>query len=168
MYSFCIEQRLDTVFHSQTGGQTERQNRILEQYLCSYVNYQQDDWAPLLALAKFAYNAAVHFSTGSRAPFEIVYGEVPRSDVLTLDEVQKYSATQGSCTEGESLSERMLVTRKEVPKSLAHSQAYQARTYDKSHRDVEYMVGQKVWLRIKDITIERTSQKLDWQAPSYH
>ena len=153
MYSFRIERRLSKAFHPQTDKQTERQKSVLEQYLRSYVNYQQDDWAPLLALAEFAYNAAVHSSTG-RAPFEIVYGEVPRSEMLTLDEVQKYIATRGSSAEGESLMERIRATREEVTKSLARAQAYQARTYNKSYCDVEYKVGQKVWLRVKNITIE--------------
>ncbi len=83
--------------------------------------------------------------------------------MLTLDEVQKYNATQGSSAEGESLIERICATREEVTKSLTRAQAYQARTYNKSHRDVKYKVGQKVWLRVKNITIEPPSQKLDWQ-----
>ncbi len=118
MYSFRIEQRLSIAFHLQTEGQTKRQNSVLEQYLRSYVNYQQDDWAPLLALAEFAFNAAVHCSTG-RSPFKIVYGEGPRSDMLTLDEFQKYSATLGSSAKGESLIKRIRATSKEVTKSLA-------------------------------------------------
>ncbi len=162
MYSFRIKQRLSTAFHLQTDGQTERQSSVLEQYLRSYVNYQQDDWVPLLALAKFAYNASVHSST-RRAQFEIVYGEVPRSDMLTLDEVQKYIATRGSSAEGESLIERIRATCKEFTKSLTRAQAYQAHKYNKSHCDVDYKVGQKVWLRVKNITIERPSRKLDWQ-----
>ena len=161
MYSFRIERRLSTAFHPQTDGQTERQNSVLEQYLRSYVNYQQDDYAPLLALAKFAYNAAVHSSTG-RAPFEIVYWEVFRSDMLTLDEFQKYIVIRRSSAEGESLIEKIRATCKEVTKFFARAQVYQARIYNKSHRDVEYKVGQKVWLRVKKITIERLSQKLDW------
>ncbi len=88
---------------------------------------------------------------------------IPRSDMLTLDEVQKYSATRGSSAEGQSLIERIGATREEVTKSLTCAQAYQARTYNKSHRDVEYKVGQKVWLSVKNITIERPSRKLDWQ-----
>ncbi len=59
--------------------------------------------------------------------------------------------------------ERIRATREEVTKSLARAQAYQARIYNKSHCDVEYKVGQKVWLRVKNITIERPSRKLDWQ-----
>ena len=54
MYSFRIKRQICTAFHPQTDGQTNRQNSVLEQYLRSYVNYQQDNWALLLALAKFA------------------------------------------------------------------------------------------------------------------
>ncbi len=54
MYSFRIERRLCTVCHPQTDGRTEKQNSVLEQYLRSFVNYQQDDWAPFLAFAEFA------------------------------------------------------------------------------------------------------------------
>ncbi len=136
MCSFHIEPRLSTAFHPQTDRQIERQNSVLEQYLRSYVNYQQVDLAPLLALAKFAYNATVYSSTG-KALFEIVYREVPGSDMLTVDEVQKYSATRGSSAECESLIERIFATREEVTKSLARSQAYHACTYNKTHYDVE-------------------------------
>ncbi len=92
-----------------------------------------------------------------------MYGEVPRSDMLTLDEVQKYSATREGFSKDESLIERIRATREEVTKSLTRAQAYQARIYNKSHCDLQYNVGQKVWLKVKNITIERLTRKLDWQ-----
>ena len=88
---------------------------------------------------------------------------MPRSDILTLDEVQKYSATRRGSAEDESLIGRLYVINEEVTKSLARAQVYQTCKYNKFHRDVEYKVGQKVWLRVKNITIERPSRKLDWQ-----
>ena len=83
--------------------------------------------------------------------------------MLTLDEVQKYSATRGSSAEGESLIRRICAIREEVTKFLTRSQAYHARIYNKSHRDVKYKVSPKVRLKVKNITIERPSQMLDWQ-----
>jgi len=51
-----ISQKLSTVFHPQTDGQTERVNATLEQYLWAYCNYQQNDWGMLLPIAEFCYN----------------------------------------------------------------------------------------------------------------
>ncbi len=81
--------------------------------------------------------------------------------MLTLDEVQKYGATRGNSVEGESLIKRIRATHEEVTKSLAHAQAYQGRTYNKSYCDVEYKVDQKVWLMVKNIIIEGPSGKPD-------
>ena len=43
-YHLKVCRRLLTVFHPQTDGQMEQQNSTLEQYLRTYIMYQQDDW----------------------------------------------------------------------------------------------------------------------------
>ena len=50
-------------YHPEGDGQTERTNQTLEQYLCVYCNYQQDNWSKLLPLAEFAYNNASSATT---------------------------------------------------------------------------------------------------------
>lgn len=49
-------QGLISSHHPQTNGSCERNNDVLEQYLCCYVKYQQDNWAELLPFAEVAYN----------------------------------------------------------------------------------------------------------------
>ena len=49
-------------------SQVEQTNQILEQYLCVYCNYQQDNWLELLPLAEFACNNAPSTTT-SVSPF---------------------------------------------------------------------------------------------------
>ena len=44
------------LYNSQTDGQTERTNQVLEGYLRTFVNYDQDAWYQLLPLAEHAYN----------------------------------------------------------------------------------------------------------------
>ena len=51
-------------YHLEGDRQTEWMNQTLEQYLCTYCNYQQDNWSDLLPLAKFAYNNAPNATTG--------------------------------------------------------------------------------------------------------
>jgi len=68
-----IERRLSTGFHPQTDGQTARTNAILEQYLRTYINYQQDDRCGYLPLAEFAYNNGYQ-ETIKNTPFFANYG----------------------------------------------------------------------------------------------
>ena len=55
-------------YHSKGDGQTKCTNQTLEQYLCVYCNYQQDNWSKLLPLTEFAYNNALSATT-SVSPF---------------------------------------------------------------------------------------------------
>src|SRR5258708_6401102 len=64
-------------YHLEGDSQMEHINQVLEQYLCTYTNYQQDDWAPLLPLAEFAYNNATSETTGV-LPFFANKGYHPR------------------------------------------------------------------------------------------
>lgn len=42
---------MSTAFHPDSDGQTERINQVIESYLQSYCNYEQDDWVSMLAMA---------------------------------------------------------------------------------------------------------------------
>ncbi|MBW0562326.1 hypothetical protein O181_102041 [Austropuccinia psidii MF-1] len=65
-----ISRDLSTAYHLETDGQTERVNQILEQYLCMYFSYHQDDWNTWLPLAEFDYNNSDHSST-KKSPFSL-------------------------------------------------------------------------------------------------
>ncbi len=57
LYHFLgIKQKLSRIFHSQTDGQTKRQNSTIKAYLRTLINFDKDNWAKLLLMAKFAYN----------------------------------------------------------------------------------------------------------------
>ena len=77
MNAIGTKQRLSTAFHPQTDGQTERVNRVLEEYLRHFINPSQTDWDEWLDLAQFAYNNSHHEAIGT-TPFYINYGRHPR------------------------------------------------------------------------------------------
>uniref|UniRef100_A0A8C7E2N1 Gypsy retrotransposon integrase-like protein 1 n=1 Tax=Naja naja TaxID=35670 RepID=A0A8C7E2N1_NAJNA len=66
-------QGLSTANHPSTNGAAERANAMVEQYLRTYIAYQQQNWMDLLPFTEIAYNNAVHSSTGY-SPFYIVHG----------------------------------------------------------------------------------------------
>ena len=71
------KQNLSTSFHPQIDSQTKCVNALVEQYLCGYCNYQQDNWTKLLTMAEFLYNNNLSSSTGI-TPFFAMYREHPR------------------------------------------------------------------------------------------
>ena len=72
-YFIGIKYRLSTTFHLQTDGQTEWQNRTIEVYFRTFVNWEQNDKARFLPIAEFAYNNSKNTST-SYSPFELNCG----------------------------------------------------------------------------------------------
>ena len=73
---FGTKLAMSTAYHPQTDGQTERMNRILQDMLRHFVNYQQNDWDQYLSLAEVAYNNAEQQSTGM-SPFYLDTGRHP-------------------------------------------------------------------------------------------
>lgn len=50
-------------YYFEKNSQIEHTNQILEQYLCIYCKYQQDNWWDFLSLAKFIYNNTLSTTT---------------------------------------------------------------------------------------------------------
>jgi hypothetical protein len=51
-------------------------NQWLEQYLCIYGNFQQDDWVRWLLIAQFVHNSW-QSKTTKQMPFELLIGHTP-------------------------------------------------------------------------------------------
>ena len=152
-YFLGIKRRLSTAFHPQTDGQTERQNSTMEAYLRAFVNFEQNDWARLLPMAKFAYNNAKNASTG-HTPFELNCGYHPRMSYE--EEVDSRSKSKSADKLSAELRELMIVCRE----NLYHAQELQKRDHDKSVKPRSYAPGNKVWLNSKYIKTKR-NRKLE-------
>ena len=79
-----------TTCHPQTDSQTEVVNRTLGTMLRAIVGRNLKTWEECLPYVEFAYNRAVHSSTGYSA-FEVVYGFNPinctRFNAFTFERV---------------------------------------------------------------------------------
>ncbi|XP_069146071.1 uncharacterized protein [Solanum lycopersicum] len=83
---------LNTTFHPQTDGQSERTIQVLEDILRACVIDFGGHWDQFLLLAEFAYNNSYHSSI-EMAPFEALYGRRCRSPIGWFDafEVRPWS-----------------------------------------------------------------------------
>lgn len=151
-----IEQRLTTAYHPQANGQTERTNQTIEQYLRHYVNYQQDDWVTYLPMAQFAYNNAIHSTTGE-TPFFANYGYNP----TLLGEPRNQVPT---AEDAEDVIRTIDYLRTQLSRDIEFMNLRMAIYYDKKHGSApDLKRGEKVYLLRRNIKTKRPSQKLDHQ-----
>ena len=122
---------LSTAFHSQTDGQTERQNSTMEANLRAFVNFEQNDWAKFLPMAEFAYNNTKNASTGHTS-FELNCGYHPRMSYE--EDVDPYSQSKSADDLSAELKELMIVCRE----NLHHTQELQKRAHDKGVKPQSY------------------------------
>jgi hypothetical protein len=71
-------------YHSQTDGQTERVNQILEDMLRACVMEYQGSWDKNLSWAEFSYNNSYQESL-KMAPFEVLYGRRCRTPLNWIE-----------------------------------------------------------------------------------
>lgn len=152
--SLGIKQNLSTAYHSQTDGQTEHVNQELEQYLCAFCNFQQDNWSSLLPFAEFAHNIR-HYSAINESPFKALMGYHPR-----FTDIQPCRTNNSTVEERIKLLERM---REEID---ASSRIAAEIVQNRAETSIPvFKKGDKVWLEGRNITTTHPSVKL---APKRH
>ena len=139
-----------TAFHPQTDGQTERVNGVLNQYLRNFVSADQRDWADYVGLAEFSYNAATHSAT-KQSPFKVAYGVEPLHPAdLALEGAR---STLEFSQDGEDLAKEREQMVEKTKWWLEKAQKRYEKQVNAGRREVDYEVGQKVLLKVKNFTM---------------
>lgn len=156
-----IKPNFSTAFHPQSDGQTERVNQVLEGYLRTYCNYDQNNWSDLLDLAEFTYNNSVHTTT-KLSPFEANYGFNP----LDPSSVPRVSTNIPAAVEH---LEKLRSLQAQLKENIRAAQEKHAKYYDRHKLDITdgedhiFQVGDLVFLNRKNIKTARPSLKLDYR-----
>ena len=139
-----IKAKLSTAFHSETDGQTENANAGMEQYLRSFINYQQDDWFEWLFMAEFAANGARSASSGL-TPFQTNYGFEPRMSFDPITSRPGSARERLQMTKAKDIGETMKNTWEYIKANLERAQVKQVE-FANRHREAapEYKVGDMV------------------------
>lgn len=70
-----ITQSMSTAYHHQTVGTVERNHRVLNEYLRSYLSNEMDKWDTYLHYFTFCYNITQHSSNDNMySPYELIHG----------------------------------------------------------------------------------------------
>ncbi|KAA0039169.1 pol protein [Cucumis melo var. makuwa] len=131
--------RLDfsTAFHPQTDGQTERLNQVLEDMLRACPLEFPGSWDSHLHLMEFAYNNSYQATIGM-APFEALYGKCCRSPICWGEQRLMGPELVQSTNEAIQKIRLRMHTAQSRQKSYA----------DVRRKDLEFEVGDKVFLKV--------------------
>ncbi|GKD49615.1 RNA-directed DNA polymerase [Tanacetum coccineum] len=123
-------------------GQTEVVNRTLRNMIRCLCGENPKLWDVSLAQAEFAYNSAVHSSTGF-SPFEVVYKNSPRH-VMDLVDLSGKKNTQAN-----RMVEEVQATHEVVRANITEANAKYKIVADKHRRKKLFHVGDKVMVFLR-------------------
>ncbi|XP_071739339.1 uncharacterized protein [Rutidosis leptorrhynchoides] len=148
--------RFSSAYHPETDGQTEVVNRSLETYLRCFAADQPKSWYHWIPWAEFWHNTAYHVSTNT-TPSGVVYGRPPPTLFQFVPgEVRCEAVMQELLDRDEAI--------KQLKYHYSRSQATMKSSADKHRRDVEFAVGDWVFLKLRphrqQSVVRRINQKL--------
>nr|GEY99027.1 DNA/RNA polymerases superfamily protein [Tanacetum cinerariifolium] len=132
--------KFSTTFHPQTDGQSERTIQTLEDMLRACALEWTGNWDEYLCLVEFAYNNSWHASIKA-APFELLYGRKCRVPIC-------WNEVGERLIEGPELieitNEKVAVAKEKLKEARSRQKSYA----DKHRRDLEFQVGDRVFLKV--------------------
>jgi transposase InsO family protein len=155
-----IKIKLSTANHPQTDGQTEIVNQYFDQRLRPYINYYQDDWDKWVAIFDYQQACLWHETTG-QSPFLTEKGYEPRTSFDWESPVSASTPKERlNRTEAKALIERLHKSWEQAKTGMQQSQQRYAKQANKHRREVDFGVGDKVWVSTKHWKTDRPSRKL--------
>ncbi|KAL5752232.1 hypothetical protein ACOSQ2_022739 [Xanthoceras sorbifolium] len=129
-----------TAFHPQTDGQSERVIQVLEDMLRSCVIDFEGSWDRHIPLVEFVYNNSFQSSIGM-APYEVLYGRKCKTPLCWTELSESKIAGPDLIRETE---EKVKVIKERLKAAADRQKSYA----DLKRKDIEYEVGEKVFLKV--------------------
>ncbi|WVZ93920.1 hypothetical protein U9M48_039870 [Paspalum notatum var. saurae] len=148
-----------SAYHPQTDGQTERTNQILEDMLRACAIQYGTSWDKSLPYAEFSYNNSYQASI-KMSPFQALYGRRCRTP-LHWDQPGEKQLFGPEIIEDAERQVRM------IRENLRIAQTRQKSYADHRRRDLEFAVGDYVYLKVSPIRGLRQFKVKGKLAPRY-
>ncbi|WVZ75945.1 hypothetical protein U9M48_023957 [Paspalum notatum var. saurae] len=132
--------RFSTAYHSQTDGQTERTNQILEDMLRSCAIQYGTSWDKCLPYAEFSYNNSYQASL-KKSSFEALYGKRCRTPLF-------WNQTGEKQVFGPDIIQDAEQQLRIVQENLRVAQSRQRSYADVRRRDLSFKVDDHVYLNV--------------------
>ena len=160
---FCriigVKVKLSTAYHKETDGQTEVMNRYIDQRLRPFVTYYQDNWSELIPIMDRVQMTLPH-STIGMAPYRLKYGVEPRNSWDWKSPKAASPREKLNLQEALALAGRMHKAWQEAETSMVKAQDRMRKAENKHRREIDWKVGDRVYLSTRNLKNYRPSRKL--------
>ncbi|KAI7935554.1 hypothetical protein MJO28_016425 [Puccinia striiformis f. sp. tritici] len=138
-----------TAYHPQTDGLAERMIQTLEEMLRRFCSFGLEfknhdgythDWVSLLPALEIAYNSSRH-STSNEIPYVLERGWIPRMPKDTLNDKLPHIHPTAL-----DLKKMLDITHNHAKKCVSEAVEYNKNRWDKSHKEPDFKIGDKVLL----------------------
>ncbi len=136
-----IQHTKTTLAHPQCNAQVEVFNKIVKQYLASFVDHTTLDWEIFLLALMLSYNTSYH-STIATTLFELLFGERPRLPSFPNPEIQRLHYHESTSAERYQLLQKILFLAKNIAND---NSAKNKDNFDKSAFPHDFKIDDLVW-----------------------
>ncbi len=155
-----IKVKLFTNYHLQIDDQTERANQNVKRYLRSYCSYMQDDWFIWLFMIEFVDNNAISSSIEQSTFF---LNKSFHSHMSFDSNSIEYEITRARIEAGKAknIFKHMKWSLALIKQVLTRVRITMKKQTDKHRKKMIYKIDDMMFLNSRNITISRSSKKLD-------
>jgi len=132
---------MSSSYHPQSDGQNENLNKTIEMYLRCFIFEHPKSWITMLPWAQFWYNTSFHQSLGIK-PFQAVFGRPPPA-------VMHYEVDPKDPNPLKDLLQLRDQLLSKLKGNLLKAQQYMKMQADKKRRDLQFMVGDLVLVKLQ-------------------
>lgn len=153
-------------YHPQCNGLSERINKVICDMLAIFCSKHQRDWDVLLPYVAFAIRTGVH-SVTKYTPFRLLYSRDARYPLDIMLGKLHTEPIGDTAIYAQNMNSRFREALEGARLNTEAARAASQTHFNKSHRDVQYLVGDIVWLYVKQVTKTGRAKKLKmpWQGP---
>lgn len=134
-----------TPYHHQTVGTVERNHRVLNAYLRSYLIENRDDWDVYAKYFQFCYNTTPNSSNKFNfTPFELVFGHEANLPMEKFEAIEPIYDIENYVKE---LKFRLQTTNTRTKKILEKYKEKMKELYDRNVKEINVRIGDKIKVR---------------------
>lgn len=139
-----VEHKISTPYRHETVGTIERNHRILNEYLRSYINSNHTLWDEYVKYFNYCYNTTPSPLLRNYSPFELVFGRTPYNPPFLSKAIEPVYNIDNYVHE---LRYRLQCAHELVRRYLNLTKQSSKNRYDKGVRQLNLNIGDSVLLR---------------------